>query len=369
MTGHMRHLISPIEDLISEMQNGHAVVIVDTEDREDEGDIVVAAQYATPDQVNFMARHARGLICLALTAERAAAMKLEPMVDDVRDGLRTSFTRSIEAREGVTTGISAHDRARTISVAINAESQSDDLVSPGHVFPMVGREGGVLVRTGHTEAAIDLARLAGLTPASVICQIINDDGTMARFADLCAFAEEHGLKVGTIADLIAYRYRTDHFVEAALEIPFESVHGDFRLRIYRNTIDCAEHAVLIRGTISPAAPTMVRMHQVDFGVDLLGHVEARSNYIANALQMLGDHDGPGVAVFLRDADPASLTRRYSSHKAMRETALRDYGVGAQILRDLGVTDMILLTSSAAKLAALSGYGLKIVERRAIVGSM
>jgi 3,4-dihydroxy 2-butanone 4-phosphate synthase/GTP cyclohydrolase II len=358
--------VSSIEDLIEEALNGRPFVLVDAEDRENEGDIVIPAQFATPGQINFMATHARGLICLALPPERAAHLGLAPMVGENRESMSTAFTASIEAREGVTTGISAHDRSHTIAVAVDPTKGSGDIVSPGHVFPLISREGGVLVRAGHTEAAVDIAGLAGLIPAGVICEILNEDGTMARLPDLRRFCMLHSLKLGTIADLIAYRQRTDKLVDMVLDLPFESIHGDFRFRVYRNLIDRTEHAVLVRGTIRPGIATMVRMHQVDFAVDLLGHVEARSDYVNAALRMIGAFEGPGVAVFIRDASPTALSDRYSSREAVRSQAVRDYGIGAQILRDIGVTEMILLTSSPAKLAALAGYGLTIVERRSIV---
>lgn len=354
-----------IEDIIEEARNGRPYVLVDAENRENEGDVIIPAQFATPERINFMARYARGLICLAMTAERARELSLASMVEQNGDSLRTAFTVSIEAAEGVTTGISAHDRAHTVAVAVDPTKGPADIVSPGHVFPLVAREGGVLVRAGHTEAAVDISILAGVLPAGVICEIMNDDGTMARVPDLIPFCREHGLKMGTIADLIAYRQKTDNLIELVMEMPFESIYGDFQLRLYRNVLERTEHAVLVRGDIVPGTPTMVRMHQVDFGVDLLGHVEARSNYIGDALRTIGKHDGPGVAVFIRDVSPTALSDRYKSREVARSHALRDYGVGAQILRHLGVTKMILLTSSDAKLAALGGYGLEIVERRPI----
>jgi 3,4-dihydroxy 2-butanone 4-phosphate synthase/GTP cyclohydrolase II len=355
--------ISAIEDIIEDARNGRPYILVDAEDRENEGDVVIPAQMATPDQVNFMAKHARGLVCLAITRERANQLRLPPMAAENRAEHSTAFTVSIEAREGVTTGISAHDRARTIAVAIDPTKGADDVVSPGHIFPLVAREGGVLVRAGHTEAAVDISRMAGLYPAGVICEVMNDDGTMARLPDLVAFAQLHGLKVGTIADLIAYRRRTERNVERVLEQPFESIYGGpFRLMIYRNTIDGNEHVVLAKGKIDSKAPVMVRMHQVDFATDLLGHVEARQNYVPQALKAIAEHDGPGVVVFLRDPNPAWLSQRFSGadKHAKAEHALRDYGVGAQILLDLGVRDMIALSSTQPKPAGLEGYGLRIV---------
>jgi 3,4-dihydroxy 2-butanone 4-phosphate synthase/GTP cyclohydrolase II len=360
--------ISPIEDILEDLRQGRPVVIVDADDRENEGDLVIPAQFATPEAVNFMARFGRGLICLSITAERARQLRLPLMAVENGTRMGTAFTISIEAREGVTTGISAHDRARTICVAIDPTKGADDIVSPGHVFPLVARDGGVLVRAGHTEAAVDLARLAGLQPAGVICEIMNDDGTMARLPELTAFSQFHGLKIGTIADLIAYRRRTERYVERVLEQPFESIYGQFRLLVFRNEIDRTEHVALVKGRITAERPALVRMHQVDMAADMLGHVEARRDYVPSALQAITDFDGPGVAVFIRDPNPAWLSERLGGggdHAAKESRALRDYGVGAQILKDLGVRDMILLTSSHAKPAGLEGYGLRIVERRPI----
>lgn len=340
--------ISSIEDIIEDARNGRPYILVDAEDRENEGDIVIPAQFATPDQINFMIRHARGLVCLALTSERAKQLRLPPMAAENRESMGTAFTISIEAKEGVTTGISAADRAHTVQVAADPSRTADDIVSPGHIFPLVARDGGVLVRTGHTEAAVDISRMAGLIPAGVICEIIKDDGTMARMPDLIAFAQLHGLKIGTIADLIAYRRRTERFVERVMETPFESVHGGaFKLILYRNTIEGAEHVALVRGDIDPTKPTVVRMHQVDFAADLLGHVEARQDYIPKAMQALAVQDGPGVVVFLRDPDLHGLAERLGgvAKPAAVDRSLKAYGVGAQILLDLGVKDMIVMSST------------------------
>ncbi len=355
--------ISTIEEIIEDARNGRPYILVDAADRENEGDVVIPAQMATPEMVNFMAKHARGLICLAITQERARQLRLPPMAVENHTQHGTAFTVSIEAKEGVTTGISAHDRARTISVAIDPTRGPDDIVTPGHVFPLVAREGGVLVRAGHTEAAVDLSRLAGVYPAGVICEIMNDDGTMARLPDLIAFAQTHGLKVGTIADLIAYRRRTERQVDRVLEQPFESIYGGpFRVMVYRNRIDGTEHVVLAKGRIEGEHPVLVRMHQVDFATDLLGHVEARQCYVSQALKAISDYPGAGVAVFLRDPSPLWLSERFSGvdKHAAADRALRDYGVGAQILHDLGVRQMIALSSTHPRPAALEGYGLKIV---------
>jgi 3,4-dihydroxy 2-butanone 4-phosphate synthase/GTP cyclohydrolase II len=359
--------ISPIEDIIEDARNGRPYILVDAEDRENEGDVIIPAQFATPDQINFMAKHARGLICLSISAERSRQLRLPPMASDNQSGHGTAFTVSIEAREGVTTGISAHDRAHTIAVAVDPTKGPDDIVAPGHVFPLVAKDGGVLVRAGHTEAAVDISRLAGLNPAGVICEIMKDDGSMARLPDLVAFAQLHGLKIGTIADLIAYRRRTERQVERVIETPFDSAFGGrFRMLIYRNILDRTEHVVLMRGKIDPDRPTLVRMHRVDFAADMLGHVEDRRDYVRRALETIAEHDGAGVAVFIRDSDPSWLSDRYGQGQTAETkgaNTLRDYGIGAQILLDLGVRDMVLLSSSSTVLPGSGGYGLRIVGKQ------
>ena len=362
--------ISPIEDILEDARNGRPYILVDAEDRENEGDIIIPAQFATPDQINFMIRQARGLVCLAMTAERAHQLRLPPMAADNRESMKTAFTVSIEARDGVTTGISAADRSRTIHVATDPSKGMDDIVSPGHIFPLVARDGGVLVRAGHTEAAVDISRMAGLNPSGVICEIIKDDGEMARMPDLIPFAQLHGLKIGTIADLIAYRRRTERFVERVMDQPFESVHGGpFRLMLYRNTIEGAEHVALVHGEIEAGKSTLVRMHQVDFAADLLGHVEARQSYIPDALKTITEHDGAGVVVFLRDPTLQGLAERLAGvdKPAAVDRSLRNYGVGAQILLDLGVRDMIVMSSTRPEPAAIEGYGLRITGWRDMHG--
>jgi 3,4-dihydroxy 2-butanone 4-phosphate synthase/GTP cyclohydrolase II len=357
--------ISPIEDIIEDARNGRPYILVDAEDRENEGDVIIPAQFATPEQINFMAKHARGLVCLSIPGERARQLRLPPMASDNQSGHGTAFTVSIEAREGVTTGISAHDRAHTIAVAIDPTKGPDDIVSPGHVFPLVAKEGGVLIRAGHTEAAVDISRMAGLYPAGVICEIMKDDGSMARLPDLVAFAQLHGLKIGTIADLIAYRRRTERQVERVLERPFDSSYGGrFRMIVYRNVIDQTEHVVLAKGKIDPDKPTLVRMHRVDMAADMLGAVETRREYVPKALEAIAHYQGSGVAVFIRDPNPHWLSERYGQPDANRsDNILRDYGIGAQILLDLGVRDMLLLTSSKTVLPGSGGYGLRIVGRQ------
>ena len=358
--------ISSIEDILEDARNGRPYILVDAEDRENEGDVVIPAQMATPDIINFMARFARGLVCLSITGDRARTLRLPPMVHDngARNG--TAFTVSIEAKDGISTGISPKDRAHTIAVAIDPSKDSSDIVSPGHVFPLVAREGGVLVRAGHTEAAVDISRMAGLYPAGVICEIINDDGTMARLPDLIVFPQTHGMKIGTIADLIAYRRRTERFVERVLERPFDSEWGgQFRLYVYRNKLDGAEHLALVKHLPQPNKPTLVRMHQLDVASDVLGGAGAsmRAGHVQKAMQILADHNGPAVMVMLRDPDPKVLSSRFGGDDEADQSprGLRDYGVGAQILLDLGVRDMIALSGTRPKPAALAGYGLSITD--------
>ncbi len=364
---HYTDYIASIEEVIEDARNGKMFILVDAEDRENEGDLVIPAQMATPDKINFMARFGRGLICLALTKDRAEQLKLGPMAATNATRHGTAFTVSIEAKEGISTGISAHDRARTISVAIDPTKGADDIVSPGHVFPLVARAGGVLVRTGHTEAAVDISRLAGLYPAGVICEIMNDDGTMARLPDLVKFAQFHGLKVGTIEDLIEYRRRYDHFIHRAIETEFDSVHGGhFKLCVYINTIEYAEHLALVKGDLSAPGPVLVRMHAANVFDDLLGSAHGRDDLIRQSMEMIAEA-GRGVIVLIRESRST-----YVSDLLMRTTPqkqgepLKDYGVGAQILLDLGVSEMVLLTRTPSKkIVGLDGYGLKVVEQRAI----
>jgi 3,4-dihydroxy 2-butanone 4-phosphate synthase/GTP cyclohydrolase II len=362
-------LVSPTADIIEEARNGRMFILVDDESREDEGDLVIPAQMATPEAINFMARFGRGLICLALTRQRVEALRLPLMSRHNESRLHTAFTVSIEARDGITTGISAPDRARTIAVAIDPTKGPDDIVTPGHVFPLVARDGGVLVRTGHTEAAVDLARLAGLNPSGVICEIMNDDGTMARRADLIAFAQRHGLKVGTIADLIAYRRRHDSLVERALETSFESRYGgEFRMHVYVNKVAYAEHIALVKGDLSTPEPVLVRMHALNVLDDVLGdRAGGRDEILHQAMRSIAAV-GRGVVVLIREPLPTSLSDRVRARLEGTRPAsadLRDYGVGAQILLDLGVRDMILLSNTRRTIIGLEGYGLTVVEQRPI----
>ncbi len=366
VTAELSQYLSSAEELIEEARNGRMFILVDDEDRENEGDLVVPAQFATPDAINFMARHARGLICLALTQHRVEKLGLPLMSQQNGTRHQTAFTVSIEAREGVTTGISAADRAKTIAVAINPESTRDNITTPGHVFPLLAREGGTLVRAGHTEASVDIARKAGLAPAAVICEIMNDDGTMARLPDLVAFAQHHNLKLGTIADLIAHRRLTERLVRKVEEGTYSHpAGGDWRAVVYANTVEYQEHLVLIKGEVSGSDPIMVRMH----AVDLLDDMTGSPHWIAmhNAMYMIGKA-GRGVVVMIREHRPTALAERVrllaaGTPRPQRE--LRDYGIGAQILLDLGIKNMILLTNSRRTVIGLEGYGLNIIEQRSI----
>jgi 3,4-dihydroxy 2-butanone 4-phosphate synthase/GTP cyclohydrolase II len=330
---------------------------------------VIPAQFCDAAAVNFMAKHGRGLICLALTRERCEHLGLPLMARGNEPRLRTAFTISIEAREGVTTGISAADRAHTIAVAIDPESTRHDLAAPGHVFPLMARAGGVLERAGHTEAAVDIARLAGLTPAGVICEIMNDDGTMARLPDLVAFAQRHNIKVATIADLISHRMRNDRLVEADIATSFTSrFGGDFRLQVYTNVLDGVEHAVLVKGDVTTPEPVLVRVHAVNLLEDLLGDgVHGRGDQLHRAMEMIG-RTGRGVIVLLREPSKTSLSERIKASLGDEPQPPRDLrvlGIGAQILADLGVRDMILLSNSDKTLVGLEGYQLRVVETRPI----
>jgi 3,4-dihydroxy 2-butanone 4-phosphate synthase / GTP cyclohydrolase II len=363
----LQDYLASAADLIEEARAGRMFVLVDDEDRENEGDLVIPAQFATPEAVNFMARHARGLICLAMTRQRVEKLGLPLMSQSNGTRHQTAFTVSIEAREGVTTGISAHDRAHTIAVAINPESSREDIVTPGHVFPLLAREGGTLVRAGHTEAAVDIARLAGLNPAGVICEIMNDDGTMARLPDLVAFAQRHNLKLGTIADLIAHRRRTERLVRRVEEGTIEHAEGgEWKLVVYASTLEPTEHIVLMKGEVRPGDPVLVRMHAVDPVGDLL--TGSDTSVLHGAMRTIAQ-EGRGVVVLIRDPRPDAVSARLKLMRATPRPAqpLRDYGIGAQILVDLGVKDMVLLSNARRPVVGLEGYGLNIVEHRCIEG--
>lgn len=356
------------EAIIDEARNGRMFILVDDDDRENEGDLIIPAQMATPDAINFMARHGRGLICLALGKDRVDQLGLEPMAPKNGTRHETAFTISIEAREGVTTGISAADRARTVAVAIDASRGKDDLVSPGHVFPLVARPGGVLVRAGHTEAAVDVARLAGLNPSGVICEIMREDGTMARLDDLMEFAATHGMKIGTIRDLIAYRLKKDHMIERVAETRFTNWRGqEWNCVVFRDKSSDSEQFALVHGTIDVTQPVLVRMHSIDIFADTLGEASDRAGLFQGAMKMIEDQ-GAGVIVTLRADAPKPLARaaaRRSSTPADDGEMLRTYGVGAQILAALNIHDMVLLTNTRHSPVGLSAYGLAIVEERPI----
>jgi len=362
--------ISRIEDVIEDARNGRMFILMDADDRENEGDLVIPAQMGTPQAINFMAKNGRGLICLALTQERADALNIPMMTQVNGTPNQTAFTISIEAKEGISTGISAHDRAHTISVAIDPTKGAQDITSPGHVFPLVARHGGTLVRAGHTEAAVDIARLAGLIPAGVICEIMNDDGTMARLPDLVPFAQLHGLKIGTIAELIAYRRKYDHFVKRKAEAPFESHNGgSWKMYVYVNELEYAEHIALVKGDIATPEPAMVRMHAVNIFTDMLDWKPYERDVLGESMRIIA-RKGRGIVVLLRTTRPTFVsdvvTRRIAEDIDRRR--VKEYGVGAQILLDLGVKDMILLTDTPEKkIVALEGYDLNIVGTHPIRG--
>ncbi|MBO6602539.1 MULTISPECIES: 3,4-dihydroxy-2-butanone-4-phosphate synthase [Paracoccaceae] len=354
--------VSTIEEIIEDARNGRMFILVDHEDRENEGDLVIPAQMATPEAINFMATHGRGLICLSLPGERIDALGLPLMSSYNSSRHETAFTISIEAREGVSTGISAHDRARTVAVAIDAGKGAADIATPGHVFPLRARDGGVLVRAGHTEAAVDISRLAGLNPSGVICEIMNEDGSMARLPDLVAFAQRHNLKIGTISDLIAYRRRHDNLVKVRNEQKITSEFGgEWTLRIYTDETQGAEHIVLIKGDIATDAPVLVRMHAMDPLLDVVGTGGAgRAGEFGDAMKLIAA-EGRGVLVLLRD-----LNMKLSAESEVSPQTLRQYGLGAQILSSLGLSDMILLTNSPKpKVVGLEAYGLNITDTRKI----
>ena len=358
----MQSQLSPISDIIDDAKNGKMFILVDDEGRENEGDLIVPAQFATPEAINFMAKYGRGLICLAMTGERVSKLGLNLMSPENSSRHQTAFTVSIEAREGVTTGISAADRAHTIQVAIDPSKNAADIGSPGHVFPLIAKDGGVLIRAGHTEAAVDIARMAGVNPAGVICEIMNDDGTMARLPDLITFAKQHNLKIGSIADLISYRRRSEKLVKRVIESPFISQHGgEFKMIIYSSTTEYAEHIALVKGTIDTSKTVLVRMHSMNLLQDMLGDMHEKGSTLQQALKALETH-GSGVAVLIREpirtavSDRLRLRKGETPHEPMD---LRDYGIGAQILLDLGIKQMTLLSNSKRAVIGLEGYGLSI----------
>ena len=363
--------LSSIEEVIEEAKAGRIFILVDDENRENEGDLCIPAENATPEAINFMAKHARGLICLAMQRSRVEQLGLPLMSQNNATRLETAFTVSIEAREGVTTGISAHDRARTISVAIDPGKTREDIVSPGHVFPLVARDGGTLVRAGHTEAVVDIARMAGMNPAGVICEIMNDDGTMARMPDLIAFAEQHSIKIATIADLINYRRSKESIIERSVETVLNSKYGGaWRMIVYLNKVSYAEHVALIKGDITTEIPVPVRMHSLDVMEDVLGDQSGSrgGGELQNAMTFISEV-GRGIVVLMREPTPTTLSEKLQrklktkDEESIAASELRDYGIGAQILLDLGIKDMILLTDSEKTVVGLEGYGLNIVARK------
>ena len=351
------------EEIIEDARNGRMYILVDAEDRENEGDLIIPAQFATPDAINFMAKFGRGLICLAIEQDKADALELKNMSLDNRSRFETAFTQSIEAREGVTTGISAGDRSHTIQTAIDTDSRADDIVTPGHMFPIIAKDGGVLVRTGHTEASVDISRMAGLNPSAVICEIMNDDGTMARLDDLVKFAQFHGLKIGTIEDLVAYRMKKDHFVKHVASSDFTSQNGDdFKIHVYRNYLDGREHVALTKGEAVKGEESLIRVHKVDFAGDILYEESPRSGLIWDAMKQLAAHDGHAVLVLIREGSIDTLLERLGAHKSIvdrKAQNVREYGVGAQMLNHLGVRKMRLITNVMPKLIGLEAYELEL----------
>lgn len=371
--------VSPIEEVVEDIKAGKMCILVDDEDRENEGDLCMAAEAVTPEAINFMAMHGRGLICLAMSPDIIEQLNLPMMVRDNQSPYGTGFTISIEARTGVSTGISAADRARTIAAAVDPDAKPYDIISPGHVFPLRARKGGVLVRTGQTEGSVDLSRLAGMRTAGIICEIMKDDGTMARMPDLKKFAAKHKLKIATIADLVAYRLRKDTLVHRAAEARLPTIHaGTFRAIVYTNDVDKFEHIALVKGEIHPEKPVMVRVHSECLTGDVFGSARCDCGSQLHAAMRMVEQEGSGVILYMRqEGRGIGLVNKLKAYTLQDEEGLdtveanvqlgfkadlRDYGIGAQILRDLGVREMQLLTNNPKKIVGLEGYGLKVVDR-------
>ncbi|MEO0439556.1 MAG: 3,4-dihydroxy-2-butanone-4-phosphate synthase [Pseudomonadota bacterium] len=365
------NVMASAEEIINEARNGRMYILVDDEDRENEGDLIIPAQMATPDAINFMAKYGRGLICLALDKERVEELGLDMMSQNNRTQHETAFTISIEARDGVTTGISAADRARTVAVAIDGTKTKDEIVTPGHVFPLQARNGGVLVRAGHTEAAVDVSRLAGLNPSGVICEIMKDDGEMARLDDLIEFAQHHGLKIGTIRDLIAYRLRNDHLAEKRSEARFQSQWGgEWNAIAFYNKATETEQIVLQKGHVDPDQATLVRMHAFNIFADIFGKDGPGDQILRRSMEIIGE-EGAGMIVMIPRSDSRFLSnqvRKLNGEPMPPMDQLRSYGVGAQILTELGVRDMELLSNASHELVGLDAYGLRIVGQRPVPAS-
>ena len=358
--------LSSIEQIIEDAANGKIFILVDDEDRENEGDLVIPAQFCDAEAINYMAKHARGLICLTLTSERVEQLNLPLMSQSNQSRHQTNFTVSIEAREGVTTGISAADRAHTVQTAINSVQPQHDIVTPGHIFPLAARDGGVLVRAGHTEAAVDISRLAGLNPSGVICEIMNDDGTMARLPDLIEFAKEHNMNIATIADLIAYRRRNEKLIKKIAENDFNSEFGgEFKMQVFQNTTEYAEHIALVCGDVTQGTP-LVRMHSYNILDDALGGTaKGKNGQLQKSMRMIAEH-GAGAIVIIRSPIRSAVSDQVAPSSENGGEEIREYGIGAQILQEIGISDMMLLTNSTKSVVGLEGYGLKIVGRKEII---